>query len=256
MLSYTNFHAAIFDLDDTLLSNYPEGHPAGLHEESRLSAMHALGKQYDIKELQAFTVEQNIAAFRDAPVHSLEGAVWNALLMIGLVNGDIIDADNPLFREIVQLKDELHKKTLQELGVEVPGAIRFVRLLAAHGMTDHLAIASTAIKRDITLSLKILGLEDLFPDKCIISKERLTHPKPHPEAFQLAFSSLNLSIPTERVLAFEDDPRGIMSAKATGLFTCAITTRYTRKDLEKLTVAPDLIADSYTEFETLLALKS
>jgi len=254
MPKYSDFSAAIFDVDDTLLNNYPKGHSAGLHEESRLRAVHALGRRYDIKELLEFTVEENIAAFRDAPVHSLEGAVWNVLLMTGLANGDVIEKNNPLFREIVDLKDALHEDTLRTLGEEVPGATRFVRSLAKHGMTGHLAIASTAIKRDITISLDILGLRDLFPDKCIISKDRFQHPKPHPEAFELALASLELNTLPERVLAFEDDPRGIISAKATGLFTCAITTRYTKKALQELAIAPDLIANSFAEFEQLLDL--
>lgn len=254
MLTYSDFSAAIFDVDDTLLNNYPKGHPAGLHEESRLRAVHTLGERYNIKELQTFTVEENIAAFRDAPVHSLEGAVWNVLLMTGLASGDIIEKSNPLFREIVDLKDALHEETLRTLGGEVPGASRFVRSLAKHGMTGRLAIASTAIRRDITIALEILALSDLFPDECIISKDRFTHPKPHPEAFQLALASLDLNTPPEQILAFEDDPRGIMSAKATGLFTCAITTRYTKKALQGLVVAPDLIASSFAEFEQLLGL--
>jgi beta-phosphoglucomutase-like phosphatase (HAD superfamily) len=47
------------------------------------------------------------------------------------------------------------------------------------------------------------------------------------------------------VLAVEDDPRGIMSAKAAGLFTAAITTRHSHASLETLAVAPDVTVDSY-----------
>jgi len=65
----------------------------------------------------------------------------------------------------------------------------------------------------------------------------------------MAFAKLGLSESDRgQVCAFEDDPRGIMAAKAAGLFTCAITTRYSREHLAALEVAPDLIADSYLEF--------
>jgi beta-phosphoglucomutase-like phosphatase (HAD superfamily) len=58
------------------------------------------------------------------------------------------------------------------------------------------------------------------------------------------------------VVAFEDDPRGIMSAKAAGLYTCAITTCYSRQLLAELEVPPDLIADSFAQFATLLGMPS
>jgi beta-phosphoglucomutase-like phosphatase (HAD superfamily) len=83
----------------------------------------------------------------------------------------------------------------------------------------------------------------------------VTHAKPNPEVYDKAVAALGL--PDEArpfTLAFEDDPRGIMSAKAAGLYTCAITTRFTKAELASLEVAPDLIAESYAEFEQLLGL--
>jgi beta-phosphoglucomutase len=254
MPKISDFAAAIFDMDDTLIDNYPPGHPDGLHEESRLLAIRDVGKRRGVPEFIAFTTEQNILAFRDAPVHSLEGAVWNVLVMCGLAAGDVIDTNNPLFQEIVRLKEEWHEEALRQYAIEVPGAAHFVRALAGHGFTGRMAIASTAFRRDIFLSLEILRLTEYFADGNIFSKDRFTHPKPHPEVFQLAYKSLDLDVPTEKVLAFEDDPRGIMSAKAAGLFVCAITTRYTKEELAAKPIPPDLIAGSYAEFEKLLGL--
>ena len=106
-----------------------------------------------------------------------------------------------------------------------------------------------------------------FPDEHIVAIDSVTHPKPHPEAFELAAAALDLSeeeLARGRIFAFEDDPRGIMSAKAARyrkngkdypLFVCAITTRYTRAQLEALEVPPDLIADSFNEFARLLGLR-
>jgi beta-phosphoglucomutase-like phosphatase (HAD superfamily) len=213
-----------------------------------------VGKRHDIRALQELDVERNYACFRDAPIHSLEGAVWNTLVMTGLVVSDAIDTDNPIFQEIVRLKDELHEEILHKWGREVPGAAHFVRALAAHGFEGRLDTASAAVRRDALISLDVVGVRSLFPDNQIITKEQFTHPKPHPEAFETAFKSLNLDVPPSQVLAFEDDPRGIMSAKAAGLYTCAITTRYTKQELAAQPVAPDLTADSFAEFEQLLGL--
>lgn len=86
-----------------------------------------------------------------------------------------------------------------------------------------------------------------FPPHRIISREQFNHAKPHPEAFEVAFKTLGLPDKTG-VIAFEDDPRGVKSAVSAGLYTCAITTRFTREELEKMDTPPDLIADSYTDF--------
>ena len=254
MSKISNFTAAIFDLDDTLLDNIPGGNiVAGLHEQSRLKAAHVVGKRDHIPELLTLSLEDNYRAFADAPVHTLEGAVWGMLCIAGLRSGDVIIKDDPLLKEIVALKNEMHEEVLREHGKEVAGAAHFLRALAAHGFAGHFAIASTAVHRDALLSLEIIGVRDLFPDERIITKEQFDHPKPNPEPFIKALASLG-NPEAVKTLAFEDDPRGIMSAKAAGLYTCAITTRYTKKDLADLKVAPDLIADSYAEFEKLFGL--
>ena len=240
---------AIFDVDDTLLDNKPGVLGQGLHERSRLAAFHAVGNKYDITQLCNITLEQNLDAFLSAPVHSLPGAVWNYLWKSGLVDSEVVNPEHQLFCEIVAMKNELHADILRSEGEEVPGSTDFVRLLAANGLMGRLAIASSAIRRDIDIYLQKVGLAELFPGRHIMSLESATHTKPHPELFDRAFLSLGLGeVDRPYVLAFEDDPRGIMSAKAAGLYVCAITTRYSADELQSLEVAPDLIAGTYDEF--------
>lgn len=240
---------AIFDVDDTLLDNKPGVPGQGLHERSRLAAAHTVGKEHGIPELEALTARQNLDAFLNAPVHTLEAAVWNILAMTGLADSEVINPDDRVFQEIVALKNELHRDILRDFGTEVPGAINFVKALAQGNLWNKLAIASTAVRQDVDMFLGMTGLDGLFPDERIKTKESIMHPKPNPEVFNLAFASLGLSDKDKKnVCAFEDDPRGIMAAKAAGLYVCAITTRFDRKSLSELEVAPDLIADSYQEF--------
>ncbi len=242
---------AIFDVDDTLLDNKPGVPGQGLHERSRLAAAHTVGEKYEIPALQALTVQQNLDAFLNAPVHTLEAAVWNILVMTGIADSEVINPDDPVFKEIVALKNELHKDILREHGSEVPGAVGFVRALSQKGLREKMAIASTAVRQDVDMFLDMTGLVDLFPDERIKTKESITHPKPNPEVFNLAFASLGLDESEKSgVCAFEDDPRGIMAAKAAGLYVCAITTRFSRQSLAELEIAPDLIAESYQEFAT------
>jgi beta-phosphoglucomutase-like phosphatase (HAD superfamily) len=238
---------AIFDVDDTLLDNAPGGH--GLHEQSRLAAAQEVGRRHNLPQLVELSVEINEAAFRTATVHTLEGAVWNTFLLTGLTSSPEIDLTDPLLLEFVTLKNQLHEVILRREGKALPGAVAFVRALAARGLADKLAVASTAIRRDIDIFFELTGLGEFFPESHIISKESFTRPKPDPEAFDLAFASLGLAeADRPYVCAFEDDPRGITAAQAAGLYTCAITTRYSREALLALPVAPHVVADSYQEF--------
>lgn len=246
---------AIFDVDDTLLDNKPDALGATLHEKARLTAAHTVGTRHALQPLIKLSAQENLNAFLYAPVHTLDAAVWQILLMTGIADSDVINVEHPLHKEIVQLKNEYYEELLNKEGEAVPGAIAFVKALAAHGLRDKLAIASTAIRRDIDIFLKKTGLGILFPDERIIAKESITHPKPHPELFNRAFTSLNVAENARRqVCAFEDDPRGIMSAKSAGLFTCAITTRFSRDSLISLDVPPDLVAESFQEFAEQLGI--
>ncbi|HSX05162.1 MAG TPA: HAD family phosphatase [Candidatus Saccharimonadales bacterium] len=257
MLSIVDVKGVIFDVDETLLDtgvSGPGGHVNALHERARLQAVHEAGKRHAIPELMAVTPEENLRGFLDAPTHSLEGAVWHIMYMCGLVATDEIERTNPLLHEMVTRKDELYEKLLRTEGKPLPGAVAFIAWLAEKGLAEHMAIASTAIRRDIDIFLEFSNLTPYFPTARVISKGDVTHVKPHPEAFEKAFQTLGLPDNTRsQVLAFEDNPRGVVSAKGAGLFTCAITTVSSRQELAGAAVPPDLIADSFDEFRQLLS---
>lgn len=252
MLKIDDIQGVIFDVDETLLSNHPPAIPWGLHERSRVMAARVTGKRHGIRGLQELTDEQAYRDFHDSSVHSLHGAIWQTLKRIGEVQGEL-DVTHPLLLEMVVLKDELHEETLRKHGQEVPGATKFIEKLADRGLRGKMAIASTSYRRDVLVFFDMANLHRFFPDKRIITRENFTHPKPHPEAYKLALKTLG-GKDKSRVLVFEDDPRGVMSAKAAGLFTCAITTQYKRDELAGLAVPPDLIADSYDEFATIFGI--
>jgi beta-phosphoglucomutase-like phosphatase (HAD superfamily) len=238
----------IFDVDDTLLDNKQVPGPS-LHEQSRLAAVHEAGRKHELQLLAEFSHEDNFQAFRTAKTHSLEGAVWNILHKTGVVESDEIDHSHTLLQEIVTRKNVLHEQIILDEGEALEGAVGFIEALAANGLANHMAIASTAIRRDIDIFLAKTDLKEFFPDERIKSKESTPKLKPDPEVFNLAFSSLGLAESDRaHVCAFEDDPRGVASAKAAGLYVCAITTRYTRSELLAAETPPDLIADTYEEF--------
>lgn len=259
MLHFTEMRGAIFDLDDTMLDNGPANKPElWLHSRSRLAAVHEIAKIKGIEILGTLTDQENGRAFTTASVHSLEGAVWNILFIKGLVESNKIDTTHryfPLVAEIAKKKNELHEVIIQEYGAEVPGASNFIKRLAANGLGDRLALATSAIRRDVNIFLDKYNLHAYFPPERIISYEQVDKPKPDPQCFDLAFQTLGLPDGARPFVAgFEDNPRGILSVKGARLFACAITTRLAADDPTLLEVKPDLIADTYDEFARALGV--
>lgn len=248
---------AIFDVDDTILDNQAGATLGTIHEVSRLRAVHEVARKYNLPSLAAVTEEENAVAFRNALTHSVDGAVWETLYLKKMVDSRELDPNHKLLKEIVVLKNELHMDTLRTLGREVANASMFIEAFAAQfGIENKMAIASSAIRRDITIFLdELTSLRRYFPDRRVISLEDIPHDlgKPHPEPFNRAFATLSLpDSDCSSVMAFEDDPRGIISAKKAGLFVCAITTRFTKDHPQLIAAGPNIIIDSYKEALELL----
>lgn len=249
---------AIFDVDDTLLANQTSADMGyGMHERARLRATHEAARRHNIPELLTLTPKQNYEAFLNAATHTADAAIWQVMREYGLVDSDDINPDNKVFSDILVLKNDYFQTILRDEGEEVPGASKFLRAFAnTYSLNNKFAIGSMGIKPDLKIFVEKYELQDLFPDDHIVSRERVTHPKPHPEVFNVAFDILD--IPEEdrkHVCVFEDDPRGIMAAKAAGMYVCAITRRYDREALAALEVAPDVIADTFDEFATFFKVR-
>lgn len=255
VMKISDIQGVIFDVDDTLLDNNTRDPARAGHERARRAAFHEVGRRRNIPVLTTIEPAENSHAFVTSPVHSLEGAVWNMLFIKGIVTENVIDRSNPLFVEIVQLKDEFYEKILREEAQEVPGATAFVRALHDYGLDGRLAVASSAILRDIDIFFEKTGINQFIPAQRIVAKHMVTNAKPHPEPFELAFKTLGLPETAKRnVLVFEDDPRGIQAAQAAGLPVFAITTAHDRDRLEALDMPPDFVADSFAEFAAHLGL--
>lgn len=247
------FVAAIFDVDDTLLDNRIPG-LGNLHQISRLEATHEIARKYNISTLLSVSMEKSTEYFLAAKEHSAIGATWQMLYDHGLVDADEVDYDNKLLSEIVNLKDDLHADILRRKGKPVEGSIEFIELLSNLGMLDF-AIASSATRRDIDIFLdEITDLRRYFPRKNVVAREDIEpgKNKPHPHVFEKALRSMSLkNVSNYQVLAFEDDPRGVISAKSVGLYTVAITTRMDKYSL--LEAGADLVVDNYDELSGLMS---
>ena len=238
----------IFDVDDTLLDNHPPESELGLHELARLLALREVGEKHGFATLATVERELNRAIVKRSKEHTTDGHIWQVLYELGLVESDTIDHSNVLLSEIATRKHELYDPVLKEFGAPLPKAIEFVK--AVYILTGgRIAIASGAQYSNVITFLEMTGLIDYFLPERIICYQHIAHAKPDPEAFDLAFKTLGLPDSARaQVVAFEDEPKGITSAKGAGLYAAAITTRYDRSDLELCDPAPDIIRSSYIEF--------
>jgi HAD superfamily hydrolase (TIGR01509 family) len=255
-LELTDYIAAVSDFDDTILDNKPTASGQGLHERSRLDAIRTVGAARDLAILSETPAEMNAVAFHNASVHSAEGALWWLLMQRGIIEKEAtFDVQHPLVQELIVATDISYRALLESEAQEVPGARDFFGKLYSKGFADRLAIASTGRRADILRFFDIHGFSDYFPPEHVFAKEDTQHPKPNPESFRRAIGSMGIRLSeASRVLAFEDDPRGIEAAKTLGMYTCALTTRFSATDLLSQPVPPDFVATDFNEYIEVFGL--
>jgi HAD superfamily hydrolase (TIGR01509 family) len=114
-------------------------------------------------------------------------------------------------------------KELMEKADLQPGVEDFIKIAAREDIP--LTIASSSKREWVIDHLEKFDLVSYF--KSILTAEDAIHVKPDPELYLLAINKLGL--PADSVLAFEDSPNGIKSAKAAGLRCLAVPNLITRE---------------------------
>lgn len=89
-----------------------------------------------------------------------------------------------------------------------------------------MAIGSAAIPFNINFVLDNLHLRRFF--KSIVSASDVEHSKPDPETFLKA--SLQLRVPPDQCIVFEDAPKGVEAAQAANMHCIVLTTMHDKKD--------------------------
>lgn len=97
----------------------------------------------------------------------------------------------------------------------LPGVVAFV---AEAGRRVPLAVASNSPRRLVEVALRRGGLADAFTH--IVAADEVRHAKPHPQPYARACELIGRDPAT--VVAFEDSPTGLASARAAGLFTVGV----------------------------------
>ena len=124
--------------------------------------------------------------------------------------------------------------TLQELlsdgHVLFPGAVDFIRAAAS---AVPIAIASGALRHEITEIINGAGIGDLF--STIVAAGDTPQSKPSPAPYMLAFERLRLAsglhLDPHKCVAIEDSRWGLESARGAGLRCVGVTHTYSAEEL-------------------------
>lgn len=189
-LDLTDFRAAIFDLDGTLVVT------EHVWQAAKKSVAVHLGAEVSQPVLDAH-VGRRLADFTaEVLANHLTGPTQHA------------EAEAMIIQEArVRMPAEI---------VVIDGAERLLRDMHDAGLA--LAICSSSPPEMISVALNVLGVADLID--CVVSAAELPRGKPDPAPYLKALEML--AIPSDQVLAFEDSLAGATSAKAAGLFTVGV----------------------------------
>ena len=123
----------------------------------------------------------------------------------------------------------------------LPGAVELIQSIPNR---LPVALCSGALREDIDPIIKNLGIANAFCE--IVTAENTPKSKPHPAPYQLTLKRLGIEEPAS-VVAIEDTPAGIMSAKGAGLKVLAVTNSYDREFLHEA----DAIIDSLENINSI-----
>ncbi|MFC2137446.1 HAD family hydrolase [Bacteroidota bacterium] len=121
----------------------------------------------------------------------------------------------------------------------LPGVFTFIEKAQKRGLK--LAVATSADKVKMEVNLRNIGLaEDVFA--ATVNGLEVERKKPFPDIFQIAAQKLGLN-PYE-CLVIEDALSGVEAAKSAGARCLALTTSFTKEELNKADWISNTLADA------------
>jgi beta-phosphoglucomutase len=189
-------HAAIFDLDGTLIDSYDAHYEAW----RSISATHGVAVTVD--DYYSHFGRRNEDLLRECWLRAGKGE---------LTHGQIVALDHE--------KEAAYRSIVAGRLPVMDGARELVASLRADGFRT--AVGSSGPPANVALAIEGLALENAFD--AVVTGRDVKRSKPDPECFLLAAE--RLAVPPERCVVFEDAPAGIAAAKAAGMRCIAITSK-------------------------------
>jgi beta-phosphoglucomutase len=143
--------------------------------------------------------------------------------------------------KLIQRKAGYYRESIATRTVIFPGVETLVPALAQH---LPLAVASGALREEIEMILKGVGLKEFF--QVIVSAEDVSDGKPHPEIFVKALREINRvgarnePIRSSECLVVEDSKEGILAAHRAGIKCLAVSNSHPACELSAEAVVGSL----------------
>lgn len=121
----------------------------------------------------------------------------------------------------MEIAEDIHerKKALYESNLShARENIHLFNMIEALSDSYHIAIVSTANRKNVTRILEYFGRTSLF--ELIITGEDMLRVKPDPQGFYAAME--HFGVPAERTVIYEDSPIGLQAAHASGACVMAV----------------------------------
>lgn len=215
--------AVIFDFDGVIVDTEP------LHYQAFQKILAPLNLDYSWEEYVAVYMGfDDRDAFREA---FKQGG-------IALSEGEL--------EQLIARKADIFQEVIAAGVAPYPGVTALIHNL--HKQSTPLAICSGALRSDILPIIDQLGIASCFAH--IITADDVPHSKPDPTCYRIAAQQLIDAYPDQLrtsspIIAIEDTPAGISSAKDAGLLVVAVSNSY---PVERLQQA-DRIVSSLEELQ-------
>lgn len=149
-----------------------------------------------------------------------------AIKIKGQTLPEILDTHFPkdLHPAVVDMLNEMEQKMHYEM---LPGASELLHAIKQRELRCGLVTSSNEMKMQ-HLREELPGFESIFD--IIVTADKITHSKPHPEGYLLAASTIG--IPARKCIVFEDSVQGVRAGNASGAYTVGLTTTLPKESVE------------------------
>ncbi len=123
--------------------------------------------------------------------------------------------------ELIKQKAAVFQRLIRDGEIKpLPGAVELIKSIPR---PLPVSLCSGALREDVEPIITQLGIADAF--RTIVTAEETDKSKPDPAPYRLTLEKLGIDDPSN-VIAIEDTPAGILSAKGAGLKVLAVTNSY------------------------------
>ena len=193
----TGYRAILFDMDGVLVDSEP----------LFLSAINRLLVQEGVEPI---SVKEN----EELLIGTTIGETWRLLKLHRALERSTED--------YISRYDSIVRQVMQEELEPQAGVRRLIEACNERGLPK--AVASSSLHMWVDLKLNAIGLTGAFD--AVLGGDDVTRGKPEPDIYIKAAESLG--VPPNECIAIEDSPIGIAAAVASGAYTIAVRTEYTR----------------------------